>query len=1485
MKKSVASLLFCLFAAFALSAADVRQVFRPERFSRGNGNVAVVDPIDTAAWVWRPGSDGESFTARGAQLGPGIFLKFRKRFSALEGKPLRLDVSADERFVLLLDGREIARGPHRGLVQRWNYQSYEIALEPGEHVMEAVVWRVGAKAPLAQLTFRGGFILHAEGDYDAQLTTGKAAWTVATLANTKMTDYGKSFTYGAGSGAQCEVVGTSFWGEEPSAEAFKPVVVVRAPLHPKGQYGGFANGWLLVPTTLPDQMHERKTPGAIVRGSDVLKPGTVIPAQTRLKAYWDLGDYYCAYPDLRVSGGKGAVVKWGWTESLRDKHGQKGDRAAFDGKEFTQGMVDTFRCDGRADARFTVPWWRCGRWCLIEIETGDAPLTFDRVEIIETRYPVPPTASFECDDPTLAAVQKICVRGMQMCMHETFFDCPYYEQQMYPGDSRVQFLTVGALNGDDRLIRYAISHYDFDRRENGMIAMNSPTRLTQESATYTLCWLLMFRDYLMNHTHADWLKARLPGMVHTLMNVALYENDDGLLVNLPGWAFMDWVPAWDKARGVAPDGAGDRPSALNNLLYLHAIQSAVETADACGMKGFADDWRAKAQRLGETIRAKFWDTERGLVADTLAKDVFSEHAQCLALLADILPPADRDRAFKGLIEAKDLSRTTVYFSHYLFDTYIKFGRADLFLKRLDLWRTYVKMNLVTPLESPGANARSDCHAWGSHPLYHLHTGVAGVKSAAPFFAKVRIAPQPGGLAWLRAKTPHPQGLIETDLSFADGGVKGTVTLPGTLTGTFEWKGTVVPLKPGRQNVSIGCSAEAGLARLQELPWIGDGRAAPTNAADFYAVDPAPKFKTEFVLPPGQTTARVRIACAGYCFAELNGRAMRGSDVMSLWSPFDQTVYADELEFVPEAFRPWPQTNTLTVCLGNGFYNLPPLAFWGSLVFRDRLAHGRPCFKVLVDGVERPLAWTWRDTHIVRNCVYLGTEIDKTRVVAEAWRPASVVSGPKGTVVARRSPAVVAGRARSGRARWLDAARKVQVIDFGENRTATTTFDFRGQPKGTRIEIVYGERLNADGSVNVRTQTAGQIKRGNGGPGAPRVACQRDVYVCGDGSRGEVFRSWFSWHVFRYAEVRGCDRLLDGPANAVATPVMSALQTSARAASFKPARPEFAQLHDICRRTFLANTMGGVQSDCPGRERLGYGGDIVATCEAFMLNWDMREFYLKTLQDFADEAAGDGWITETAPYVGIADRGFGGRSGPVSWAVVVPVLMDALIRHYPDVKARALAFYPVCARYVDLLDRKCPSGLVPDCIGDHESLDRAPNAVTATAHWQTFVRLTASFAEMLGKADEARRFRDLADKIKAAFQARFVKDGVVANGSQSAQSIALYLGLVPEAQRAAAERALLAAIEKADYGPTTGIFSTRYMLMYLSEHGRRDMAEKIVLHKGFPGWLHMIDRGATTLWETWRESDDVYSSCHPMFGSVDEWILRFGAAHSDGGADS
>jgi hypothetical protein len=112
-------------------------------------------------------------------------------------------VSADERFILLLDGKEFARGPDRGMPERWFYHSYEIDVEPGEHVLEAIVWQMGAHAPLAQLSWRGGFVLKAEGAYDSVLTTGKAEWKVAELSNTEMTGKGESSAWGAGQQPIC----------------------------------------------------------------------------------------------------------------------------------------------------------------------------------------------------------------------------------------------------------------------------------------------------------------------------------------------------------------------------------------------------------------------------------------------------------------------------------------------------------------------------------------------------------------------------------------------------------------------------------------------------------------------------------------------------------------------------------------------------------------------------------------------------------------------------------------------------------------------------------------------------------------------------------------------------------------------------------------------------------------------------------------------------------------------------------------------------------------------------------------------------------------------------------------------------------------------------------------------------------------------------------------------------------------------------------
>ena len=807
----------------------VQRVFRPERFVRGDENVRTVQPIDDAAWIWEKAPPKWAVGC----IGPGArkrrdvfeprFLRFRKAFTATDA-PLRLDVSADERFVLLLDGKEIARGPHRGMPERWFYQSYEIGLEAGEHVLEAVVWQLGAHAPLAQLSWRGGFILKAEGVYDKQLTTGKAAWQVGALMNTSMIGQGESRAWGVGS--ECTVVGTSFLDEWPESAAYQKAVVVRGPIG-GGACGLRQPGWMLFPTALPDQLHERRTPGMFRAAradadtpfavSDAANPQVMalnallgegraftVPPHTSIRAVWDLGNYFCAYPDMTVSGGKGATIRWRWAESLVNGKNRKGDRASFEGKTIGKAFGDVFRPDGRANGRFTAPWWRCGRWCQLDVSTDDEPLTIVSLGLVETRYPAEPQAFFECDDPTVPDIRRICTRALQMCSHEMFFDCPYYEQQMYPGDTRVQMRTTAALHADARLVRQAMTLLGEAQRPNGLVPMNFPSRMEQESATYTMCWIAMFRDFMMWRDDEAWLRARVPGMRRALDGLSALVAPEGLLGPLPGWSFIDYTIPWPN--GLPPRGRKDGFSAMENLQYLYALRCATEVERALGEQHLAARCAEKAEALAARIRERFWCGAHGMLADTSDRDSFSEQAQSLAILSDALEPAQRAAAMQGLEKPDGLTPATVYFSHDLFEAYFACGRSDLFFKRLDLWRRYVALNMSTLQEmpeSPSRDPRSDCHAWGSHPLYHLQANVGGVRPDKPFFRSVRVAPQPGPLTFIRAGTPTPRGIVEENLRFEDGAVRGTVTLPEGLDGIFVWKGRSLPLRPGVNTLPAG----------------------------------------------------------------------------------------------------------------------------------------------------------------------------------------------------------------------------------------------------------------------------------------------------------------------------------------------------------------------------------------------------------------------------------------------------------------------------------------------------------------------------------------------------------------------------------------------------------------------------------------------------------------------------------------------------------
>ena len=503
MKRS-AALLAALAWGGVVLANEVVPVLLPERLEMGNVNLVPLQPIDSAAWIWGTGDANA--------------MLFRRRFASA-AETVRIHVSADNRYTLKLDGVRIARGPERGLVDRWTYRTLDLRLDAGEHVLEAVAIRLPetfhnnvsgddqppvSGAPLAQFYWwrTPGFILKAEGRFDEILTTGKAEWRVHPFTNVAMAD---ERGYSFGIGGSNVITGDSPWHANPDDSAFGPVRTVRRPIFPNA-YGCMQAGWRLYPTSLPPQVDAVGLPGRVralakdaahgyvYRAEDATdRMPAVIPPGSKVNILWDLENYYCGYPELEVAGGKGARVQLGWSESLKDaKLNRKLDRSAFAGKRI-DCFNDVFLPDGGVNG-FSTTWWRSGRWLRLIVETAAEPLEIRRLAISEVRYPTAFTARFESDDATLGPVQTMCARTLQMCSHEMSFDCPFYEQQMYPGDTRIQLQIHNVLSADDRLVRRDIELFDFSRRETGCVGFNFPTTMEQDGASYTFMWPMMLAD-------------------------------------------------------------------------------------------------------------------------------------------------------------------------------------------------------------------------------------------------------------------------------------------------------------------------------------------------------------------------------------------------------------------------------------------------------------------------------------------------------------------------------------------------------------------------------------------------------------------------------------------------------------------------------------------------------------------------------------------------------------------------------------------------------------------------------------------------------------------------------------------------------------------------------------------------------------------------------------------------------------------------------
>ncbi|MEP7256899.1 MAG: family 78 glycoside hydrolase catalytic domain [Flavitalea sp.] len=662
-------------------------------------------------------------------------------------------------------------------------------------------------------------------------------------------------------------------------------------------------------------------------------------------------------------------------------------------------------------------------------------------------------------------------------------------------------------------------------------------------------------------------------------------------------------------------------------------------------------------------------------------------------------------------------------------------------------------------------------------------------------------------------------------------------------------------------------------------WVDDGSVNPSREEDFYKDDRMPLFHKGFSAGRKIRSARLYISGLGYYEAYLNGKKISANVLDPGF-----TSYRKEVLYVTHDITSMVRkgNNVAGIMLGSGWWNPLPFKFFGRFDFKKFQQTGRPCVKaeirlVYQDGTTENIAtdasWQTAPGPVIRNNVYLGEHYDARleqtnwNTIGAAkypWKNASIAKGPCGELTAQMAPPIRVTKVVKpvSITEWKPG---IYIADMGQNFAGVARIRVKG-PTGAKVTMRYGEGLYADGSLNIMTTAATQIKKGGikGGPGAPETAWQEDSYTL----KGQGIETWsprFTFHGFQFVEIAGW------PGKPTVNDIEGLRMNSdlEQNGYFSCSNDMFNKLHEVIRWTFLSNVFS-VQSDCPGREKMGYGGDIVATANSFIYGFNMANFYGKALHDFANDQQPDGGITEIAPYTGIADRGIGGESGPLGWQLAFPFMQKQLYDYYGD-KRIIETYYLRFQKQLEFMTSKATENLFYWDISDHEALDPKPEALSASAFYYHHVLLGAEFAGILGKTEDAIKYAAQAKNIREAITAKYMVPGTgrFDNATESAQIFALYYGLSTEKENS--KKRLMDEFERHDWHLSTGIFTTKMLFDVLSHEEMNDKAYRIANQRTFPGWGHMIDNGATTLWETWAFPEEDASRNHPMFGSILEWF--------------
>jgi alpha-L-rhamnosidase len=685
-----------------------------------------------------------------------------------------------------------------------------------------------------------------------------------------------------------------------------------------------------------------------------------------------------------------------------------------------------------------------------------------------------------------------------------------------------------------------------------------------------------------------------------------------------------------------------------------------------------------------------------------------------------------------------------------------------------------------------------------------------------------------------------------------------------------WDSGKVPSDNAAQIAYAGKLLESGRTYYWKVrSWDKEGRAsAYSEAASFGMgllsrdewkgkwISGGNELRKTFRLPSGVARARVYVTALGYYELRINGKRIGRNVLDPAFTTYPKRVLYSTYD-VTSALR--QGSNAIGVMLGggwatlnngnafHGYYSKPALL----LQMNVDLEGGRT-FSLASDG-----SWKAIQGPILSDSVYNGEVYDARRETPgwdragfddSAWSGAQIVEGSQGTLSAEMMPPI----------RVVDEIVPVAitnpepgiyVYDMGQNMSGWARLRVRG-PRGTRVQLRYAELVYPNGMID----------RAN-----IRNAKSRDIYILKGGSR-ETYHAHFTYHGFRYVEVTGFP----------GTPGLDSLRGEVVHTDVKPAgsfvasKQTLNQIQHLIHWSQLTNLMS-IPTDCEQRdERQGWMGDAQVTAEEAMMNFGMSAFYSNFIRDIRDVQGPDGAVTDTVPHR------YGSRPADPAWGTAYPQLVWYMWQQYGD--RRILEEnYDGVKKYVEFLRSRAPDNILSySYYGDWVALVHTPGAVISACYYYYDAQILSHIAQILGKTADAQAYAQLATQIRDAMNQKFLSSGNYANGTQTANAMALALGLPPPQSRGAVAGNLYNDIVYYhNTHLTTGFIGVDWLMPALTETGHPDVAYELATQTTYPSWGYMIKKGATTLWELWQDKTgpSMNSHDHAMFGSVGAWFYE------------